>query len=800
MDGFNYDIYVVGVSSEGRSTGVLTLFESAIGMPFASGNGITGDPFFVRMCTPAEMAFYPDLTQGNPGNRAGVTENARILDNIEGMQALYDETGGVHGMPDSLSLVYSLDSAFDLANYSSAWGGNGWRPIGNADAGLIVPPLSGEHVFTGVATTPPGGAVIQNLTINAAATAQNPVLVRGLFGQVRGVALERFTLPNAFSEALFSGSADTAQTGKIGTLVGYMQGGAIRDITLSPGRASGGRSGVGSNIGYIGGMAGVLEGAITVERINATQLVTTEITPFTVNAGGLIGLINQAGALAAINDVAVTVSEVTGNQNQGGVIGLVSAGLSQMANILVTTGNFRFFAANCGGIIGMFACSAPSSFTNLTVSQLQINEPNPPTTAAHQGGLIGFTTLTAPLTLLGGEVQSGAIYGNNRLGGAFGTTEVRAAGSSYANVNCGVNVTGRTASMGGVIGAMQVMTGGGLTSITNCHSSASTIEAIGPSSAGVSGGFAGHIGLQSITPIPTTPIMFLTDCSATANVTATTQEVGGFVGRTSGARYLRCRADGNAQAAIRVGGFHGNTDTPAPADPLNPSLQFFQCQARGSATSTGGTGNGNGTGGFSGNCAYGLIDQCFATGNATASGQSEVGSLVGLCANPTIIRDSYATGNSGGGGAQYGALLGHGFGATVSRCYGSGSATGATAVAGLAGALENNAAGAASMQSSLALGPSAVATNPGGVVHRVCGQLVNGATLSQNYANSAMSLLSGGLPVAPVSDPNGLDGQSMNLSDLLSVITALGWNTASVWNTATIGTLGRPTLLANPET
>ncbi len=799
MDGFNYDVYVVGITNEGRSTGVLTLFESAMGMPFASGNGIIGDPFFVRMCTPAEMAFYPDMSQGNPGNRAGVTESARILDNIEGMQALYDQTGGVHGMPDSLSLTYRLDSEFDLANYATAWGGNGWMPIGNVDAGLIVPSLSGEHVFTGVVQTPASGCVVSNLTINAAATAQNPVLVRGLFGQVRGVALERFTLVNAFSEAMFTGFADTALTGKIGTLVGYMQGGTIRDIMLNPGRASGGRSGTGSNIGYIGGMAGVLEGEIIVERIIAPQLVIAEITPLSVNAGGLIGLLNQAGASATVSDVVVTESEVTGNQNQGGVIGLVSAGVSQMSNISVATGTFLFFAANCGGIIGMFTCTAPSNLTNLIVGQIQINEPNPLATAAHQGGLIGFTTLTAPLTMLGGEVESGAIYGNNRLGGAFGTIEVRTSGSSYANINCGVDITGRTASMGGVIGAMQVMTGGGTTNISNCHSSASTIAAIGPSTAGVSGGFAGHIGVLNITPIPTTPIMFVTDCSATANVTAVTQEVGGFVGRTSGARYIRCRASGNAQAAIRVGGFNGNTDAPAPANPQNPSLQFFQCQAHGNVTSTGGTGSGNGAGGFSGNCAYGLIEQCFATGNVVSNGQFEVGSMVGLCANPTIILDSYATGNSSGVGSQYGALLGHGLGATVSRCYASGSATGDTGVAGLVGSLESKSPGAASLQSSIALGTSAVATNAGGVVHRVCGQLVNGATLEQNYANSAMTLLSGGVPVTPISDPNGLDGQSMDPSSLLAVINTLGWNTTSVWNTATIGTLGRPTLIENPE-
>ncbi len=801
MDGYNYDIYVVGVTTEGRGTGVLTLFQSAIGMPFASGNGVAGDPFFVRMCTPAEMAFYPDQTQGNPGNRAGVTENARILDNIEGMQALYDQTGGVHGMPDSLALAYSLDGSFDLVNYMPAWNGNGWRPIGNVDAGLVSLPLSGEHVFTGVADTPPGGAVIGNLTINANATPQSPVLVRGLFGQVRGVSLERFILANALSEAMFTGVADTSLTGKIGTLVGYMQGGVIRDITLDLGRASGGRAGTGSNIGYVGGMAGVLEGAITVERINAAELVTAEITPLSVNAGGLIGLLNQAGANALVSDVFIAQAEVTGYQNQGGLIGYVSAGINWMDKIQISTGSFSFFASNCGGMIGMFACSAPSSMSNMDILQIQINAPNPQTTATHQGGLIGFSRLTAPLSLMNSQVISGTIYGNNRIGGAFGTVELRAGGSRFEAISCAADVIGRAASMGGVAGAMVIMAADATTDIVNCVCSAATVSAMATSgAAGTSGGFVGYLSLSGFSPYPTTPVVFLADCASSANVVTSGQECGGFVGRTSGAQYLRCRATGSVNGNVWLGGFNGNTDAPAPADPLNPSLQFVLCQARGDVSSaSGSTGVTDGIGGFSGACTYGLIDRCFATGNVTNATATQNGGLMGVSNNASVIRDSYATGSVTTNAAIDGALLGIGRGVTVTRCYASGSVQGAQIVGGIAGQMDNAGASVAGVSNSIALGSSVVATNANGAVHRICGQLGAGAGLSQNRANQFMALTSGGVPVAPVDNPNGLDGQGFDPTDVLAAITTLGWDTTTVWDTATIATLGRPTLMGNPE-
>ncbi len=800
MDGFNYDIYVVGVTSEGRSTGVLTRFESAMGMPVASGNGVVGDPFFVRMCTPAEMAFYPDLTQGNPGNRAGVTENARILDNIEGMQALYDQTEGVHGMSDSLALVYSLDSAFDLSNYASAWGGNGWRPIGNVDAGHFTAPLSGEHVFTGVAQTAPGGTSIANLTINAIATPVNPVLVRGLFGQARNVTLDQFTLIDAFAAAMITGTTG-GTTGKIGTLVGYMQGGAITDIALNTAQASGGRATSGTNVAYVGGMAGVLEGTAEVANIAATQLTVTEVTALSCNAGGLIGLLNQAGASTEVRNLSIDAVGVTGYQNQGGVIGLVSAGLSTLDGVTVLGGTFRFFDTACGGMIGRFNGSSPSALTNLTMAAIQSNQPNPPASAAHHGGLIGYSTLTAATAVSNAVVGGGSLYANNRLGGAFGTVEVRSNNQLFLNISCAADVFGRAASMGGVFGARQMFIPAGPVTVDNCHCTAATVSAMNPgASAGVAGGFAGHLAVVGA-GTPTVPVAFVRDCTASAEVISTGQECGGFVGRSSGTQYLRCRADGAVTCQRWLGGFLGNTDTPAPADPANPSLQFMLCQARGDVTSTAiGTTSTDGTGGFGGNCAYGLVDRCFATGTVTVNQESESGGLVGLCHNSTTIVDSYATGGVTANNTQVGALLGHGRGTPVLRCYASGSAVGASIVAGLVGALETSTSGPAHMQGCIALGASAVATSADDVVHRVCGQLLNGATLAQNHANSAMILLSDGVPVVPVSDPNGLDGQSMNPPDLLAVITALGWNTASVWNTATIGTLGRPTLFGNPET
>ncbi len=805
MDGFNYDIYVT-VSVDGGATlsGVLSLFESAIGMPFASGNGVAGSPFFVRMCTPAEMAFYPDLTQGNPGNRAGVTENARILDNIEGMQALYDQTGGVHGMPDSLALVYSLDSAFDLGNYASAWGGNGWRPIGNVDAALVSPPLSGGHVFTGIAQTPPGGATINDLTINATATAQAPVLVRGLFGQVQNVNLTGFTLANTFVEASVTGSTNATLTGKIGPLAGYAVGGQISDILLITATINAGRAATGTNTIFVGGMIGLVQGVSDISSITANQITATELTAMATITGGLIGRLDQSGTNTFMQGVLMTQISVNAYQTLGGTVGELNNGISLMSGVTVdglalTHGGFRV-----GGIVGTLTANSASVLQNLSVTNLLVGPVNPPTTTGYCGGLIGNTTQTAPLTVQDSEVLTGVINSGGRVGGAFGSLNVGAAGFVVRNVGSAADTRPNNGPAGGFIGRIDINTQiASALLVENCRVTAATltVTSTNPSSAFV-GGFVGMLSAGSGASGATTTVLSFVDCFTAASVSHPFgTNTGGFVGSAAISSYLRCRATGSVIANQNVGGFCGNgAGNSAITDPTLSTLQFVLCQARGNVTGTDTRLFANvATGGLIGSVAYALVDRCFASGTAITAGDDTVAGLVGQSANRLLIQNCYALGAASSPNDTVGGLMGTGAGTQIDNCYATGAVTASSGAGGLIASLSNSGSDAGRLAASLALNPSVTSTTLGARTHRVCALLGSGAQLVSNFALSTMTLTAGGVPVIPVSDPNGLDGQSLDPANLLTTITTLGWNTTTVWDTSTIATLGRPTLFNNPE-
>ncbi len=805
MDGFNYDIYVtVSIDGGTNVSGVMSLFESAIGMPFASGNGTAGDPFVVRMCTPAEMAFYPDLTQGNPGNRAGVTENARILDNIEGMQALYDQTAGVHGMPDSLALMYSLDSAFDLSNYSAAWNQNGWRPIGNVDAGLIAPPLSGAHVFTGVIQSAPGGTTINNLPINAIATASDPVLVRGLFGQTQSVTLSGFTLTNALVDASVTGSTNAAQTGKIGSLVGYAVGGQITDVSLNAASVSAGRATTGSNMIDVGGLVGIAQGLSNIRNITASLISATELTATATVMGGLIGRLDQSGMNTLVQNVQMTQVSVNAYQTLGGVVGEIANGVSLMdivavVGVSLTHGGFRV-----GGIAGNLTADSASVLQNLTVTGIQVGPVNPPTTTGYCGGLIGLITQTAPCTIRDSQVTSGAINSGGRVGGAFGSMSVGAAGFVIRNVRTAADTLPNNGPAGGFIGRIDANTRiESALLVDNCRVTAAslTVTSSNPSSAFV-GGFVGLLSAAAGASGATTMVLFFVDCFTSALTSHPVgMNTGGFVGSALLSYYLRCQATGNVVSSQNVGGFCGNgSGNTAIADPTQATLQFVLCQARGdvSATDTRVFAN-TATGGFAGAVAYALIDRCFASGNVTTAGDDNVAGLVGQSANRLLIRNSYATGGATNTSSTAGGLMGSGSGTRAENCYATGVVSTGNGAAGLIASLANNGSDTGRLATSFALNPSVIATNPGSRAHRVCATLGSGAQLVSNYALDTMILMAGGVPVIPVDDPNGLDGQGMSQSNLSALISSLGWDTMIVWDISTIATLGRPTLFGNPE-
>ncbi len=806
MDGFNYDIYAT-VSIDGGATlsGVLAVFQSAIGMPFASGNGTAGDPFVVRMCTTAEMAFYPDLTAGNPGNRAGVTENARILDNIEGMQALYDQTFGVHGLPDSLALNYALDASFDLANYQSAWSGNGWRPIGNVDAGLTGTPPSGPHIFSGVAQTAAGGTTVNNLRINATATGTDPVLVRGLFGQTRDVTLSGFNLPNPIVAALVTGSTIATQTGKIGALTGYAVGGQITGIALGTVDVSAGRAATGTNIIYAGGMVGIAQAVDSIANISVTQAGLSETTAQATVMGGIIGRLDQAGSNTSVQNVEITQVSVTAYQTMGGAVGEVLSGVAMMDGIAVGSVSLTHTGFRIGGVIGNLTASSASILQNLTVSQIQTGPVDPPSTAGYAGGLIGNTTQTASLTIQDSQVLAGAIHSGGRVGGAFGSLNVGAAGFVIRRVSTQADTFPNNGPAGGFIGRIDANTKiTGALIVDGCSVTAATLTVTtNNTSSGFVGGFVGYQTAAGGASGATTPVLAFVDCETSVAVSHPFgTNTGGFVGAALLSSYLRCKASGSVIGNQNLGGFCGTgAGTATVADPSIGSLIFVLCQARGNVSATDTRQFANvATGGFVGAVTYALIDRCFASGNAVTAGDDVVSALVGQSVHRLLIRDSYSLGSATTPVTVSGGLVGTATGSNIERCYAAGAISCSSGAGGLLGSLSNDGTDTGRLALSFALNPSVAATNPGGIAHRVCATLGSGAQLVANYALNTMLLTAGGVPITPVDDPNGRDGQGTAQSNLIALIAAQGWNTTTVWDTSTVATLGRPTLFDNPET
>ena len=132
------------------------------------------------------------------------------------------------------------------------------------------------------------------------------------------------------------------------------------------------------------------------------------------------------------------------------------------------------------------------------------------------------------------------------------------------------------------------------------------------------------------------------------------------------------------------------------------------------------TGSGEKVGGLVGENT-GTIRACYATGNVTESGHN-VGGLVGWNSASGTISACYATGNASGGN-NVGGLVGQNRG-TISACYATGDATGTgNSVGGLAG---NNSSG--TISACYATGAASGIQSVGGLVG------YNGATISACYA------------------------------------------------------------------
>ncbi len=154
---------------------------------------------------------------------------------------------------------------------------------------------------------------------------------------------------------------------------------------------------------------------------------------------------------------------------------------------------------------------------------------------------------------------------------------------------------------------------------------------------------------------------------------------GGLVGRNYSGTIINCYATGSVTGGNSTGGLLGqNTYGGTVSDSY----------ATGNVTSSGSdigglVGDNHGTSGIT------QITNCYATGNVTTNGGTNVGGLAGRnilsSGSVAIVTGCYATGSVSGTGESHGGLVGSNDNAEISLCYAKGNVSGSTYVGGLAG-------------------------------------------------------------------------------------------------------------------
>lgn len=672
VDGYRYDVYIYVVSGPFNS-GVLTFDDDAVmGMPFATGLGTPDNPFTIRELTPGELQEYPDLLADNPLNRPGVDENARQLENIERLVTLYEETGGLYGLADSMALNYLMTSDIDLSGYADAYDGAGWESIGDID-GWINDRKETEHLFSGVFDG--GGHTIANLSITPTATEDYFVGYRGLFGGVEYGTIKNLTLSSVIIDAYTT----TPGFAQLGSFISTSRNPTLKALALT--------------------------GANITADCDTAPLGDTHM----INIGGFVGAIFDGAA----------VSDISG---QGISISVPSA-----------------HALALGGFVGYTdKFTAYDSYENISLTALSISG------YAMIGGFAGYL-----------------VYGANLI--------------RNAAVNS-ITITAPGGQAGGLIGLNYIFDSGGDELVENCSVQNVFTSVGGSGDPGDNvGGLIGMIERNPfVDPNPPSPDPNLSRRALPNRILGERWKTGlPALAAAPVTTILRCGVTGGQiSCASNGGGLIGYFYVASASE--NNLVKF--CKARLPVSGTGAD-----IAGLIGNCRQVTVNQSFATGTVYANLNSAGGLLGGTI--DCVARDCYSVGAVTSAAVSGGVVAGTFVGDTISRCYHSGDVTG-NAVAGIAGAL-----GDSTIENNLVLGGA----NQGATAHRILGVDSGGNTLQNNFALDTVT------PVPGVPNPNGLDGGTISSGQIITIMQTLGWDTSTVWNIASVGVLGRPTLLQNPE-
>jgi hypothetical protein len=393
----------------------------------------------------------------------------------------------------------------------------------------------------------------------------------------------------------------------------------------------------------VGGFVGVSGGVmVTIKNCHVTGEVTA-ISDIS-NKFRIGGFIGNLGSWTTIDNCSTIAEKVLVSEEHESVGGFVGA-FSGTPNCLTTIKN-SFTLCNVNGessIGGFIGHGAGQAYSVLRIQDCY-SKGNVSAIKNRNGGFAGYSPEFVSNCIAYGKVTSTNGYD---IGGFVG----RGSGTKLENCYAYGNVTGGNKT-GGFAGSCSIDT------ILNCH--ANQEEVIGQESVG---GFCGDLSNLSFTKF----------CSATAHISATGDNVGGFVGittanilnsvaignsytkgnycggfigRQTGGTTTQCYATGNAAGIKGVGGFAGEGN------------QMKECFS---------TGNSSGVdyiGAFSG-YDYNYIDDCFGSGYVNCSGD-KAGGVLG---DRGIITNSYSSSKIQGAGERIGGIVGSSSMSSSKSCY-----------------------------------------------------------------------------------------------------------------------------------
>ncbi|MGK5038218.1 filamentous hemagglutinin N-terminal domain-containing protein [Janthinobacterium sp. LB3P118] len=305
----------------------------------------------------------------------------------------------VAGGDGGTSSPYLIADIYGLQGIASLGLGNSYRLAGNIDAsgtanwnnGLgFVPVATSGSGFSGVFDG--AGFTLSNLKIDRSLA---PGSAAGLFGTVQGGTLRNLTL---------SGGSVTG-TANVGALAGNVVSGSVNGVNSSM-TVSGQRN--------VGGLVGSNGGAITLSASSGA------VTGVNADGGGAIGGLagwNVSGASIATS---YATGVVTGAREMiGGLVGNNQGALSQS----YATGNVSG-ARSIGGLVGLNGGSINDAYASGAVGRAGIADSS--LAWENMGGLVGESTGSVSHVFSSGAVNGdgyagvGAVAGRVSAGSPFG--------------------------------------------------------------------------------------------------------------------------------------------------------------------------------------------------------------------------------------------------------------------------------------------------------------------------------------------------------------------------------------------